>query len=286
MSNYASKGTSQSASWAELRRLASDLAPGEQRAGLRCIFCGGGSSKEHSLSLSRISDSEALYCCHRASCGKSGRVACWGFRLEPSEGSTNTADRRKQASPVYNGTVHNVASGWNAFLLQRYGLREEETTRAGWGQDLDTGGLVIPIFDRRAVRIGTELRKSYLSNVSVGPKTKLYFNETSNRPGWYRTITPGGPVVLVEDAISALKVSRHFSTVALFGTHLNHERLSDILEEGCRDIIIALDKDATEKAFNYQRKFGIYGNFKVAILENDLKYEDDDRINEIITKAI
>ncbi len=51
------------------------------------------------------------------------------------------------------------------------------------------------------------------------------------------------------------------------------------------EIVLALDQDATAKAFEYQKEFSIYGNFRVAQLEQDLKYESEERIWDIIQSA-
>ena len=269
-----------------LRQCAGELAPGEQRAGLRCPFCGGGSHRESSLSLTRANEVEALYYCHRASCGRSGRVACWGFRLpaEPNEMGDST-EPLKPPRKLYTGTPKELGEQWSAYLVQRFGLSKEETDWAGWQEDTNSGDLNCPIFDSKAVRIGTHTRKFPQSGNALAPKARTYFTGLNGGPAWFQRHGNLSPIVVVEDVISALKVSRHFTAVALLGTHLSTESLLSISSTRA-EIILALDKDATNKAFGYQKKYGLYAPIKVAVLERDLKVCDDEEILERISKAV
>lgn len=85
-------------------------------------------------------------------------------------------------------------------------------------------------------------------------------------------------VWLVEDQISALKLAaRGIRAVALLGTNITLEALSEIQKQA-DSIVIALDADATAKAFILARKYGsAFKSCQVKILTKDIK--DDSAYN-------
>ena len=93
-----------------------------------------------------------------------------------------------------------------------------------------------------------------------------------------------GTAVVVEDCASACAVSEDFTGVALMGTSLPEEYI-DILQTKYSEIIIALDRDATVKAFDMARELGYRSKTKVVMLEDDLKYYKPNDIREILCKS-
>jgi hypothetical protein len=93
--------------------------------------------------------------------------------------------------------------------------------------------------------------------------------------------------VLVEDAISALKVSAALGFraygVALLGVGLNQEKVLEIQRVQPERVLIALDPDATETAFRLARKWGAaFPSVKVAIMEKDPKDTESGKLREIV----
>jgi DNA primase len=82
-------------------------------------------------------------------------------------------------------------------------------------------------------------------------------------------------VVLVEDQISAVRAAYDgFHAVALLGTNLDQEvvRAISMLK---RPVVIALDADATDKAFKLAKDWGMaFKSCRVAVLPCDLKDMD------------
>lgn len=273
----------------ELRELGAGVEPGTTRAGLRCPFCNGGTLGENSLSLSRPTEAEVLYFCHRASCNRSGRVAARGFRLGQAEVG-NTAARRPRNRPpprVYTGHTTGLGDRWLSYLLSNYRILPEQAVEAGWREEVDTGLMVLPLYNRNLLGHGYEVRKpKWVSpECYFRGKARYYFEKAESvRSNWFGGHRASSPVVVVEDSFSAFRAGQLFRSSAILGTHLNIELVQDLLAVS-NEIVLALDQDATAKAFEYQKEFSIYGNFRVAQLEQDLKYESEERIWDIIQSA-
>lgn len=91
-------------------------------------------------------------------------------------------------------------------------------------------------------------------------------------------------VYLVEDQISALKLHHVASirAVALLGTSLNAESVAEI-QRTARHVTIALDSDATGKAFLLARKWGAaFKSCAVQILTKDIKDQSFQEIRELV----
>lgn len=253
-----------------------------------CPWCGGGESHEPAFAITRTSEAEALYKCHRASCGRSGRLAVWGFRLRQisfGEGqvSDSSAETGESFTPrLYTGDTLELGDEWATELLDLYEIRREEATREGWRTELGTGNLVVPVRSHLGVERGVEVRRSKIQiPYAKGPKTSPYRVLDEPWMGWYRTIK-SGPTFLVEDAISALKVSRHFQVVCLHGSHISLEMLIEIISVvGNKEMVLALDRDATSKALKFivEWRF-IAPNFRAVPLSKDMKYLSDKEIKD------
>ena len=107
---------------------------------------------------------------------------------------------------------------------------------------------------------------------------------TNSKPKWYRygrsdypfVCGRGSVVCIVEDCPSAVSLSVHCTSIALLGTNLLNSHI-EVLKK-YKKVIVALDKDATNKAVEMSRKISQYVNCSVAFLTNDLKnLEDKDR---------
>lgn len=281
-------GKTNSGPFIELRELAAELPVGSSASGLVCVFCRGGSSRESSFSITRTQEDSFLYCCHRASCGKSGRMACWGFRIS-SEGSNPKDQERKLPSVrVCPYKLQPLDSTWLSYLSVTFGLGKAELVDwAAWSQTVETGQLVVPLRDRHQIRRGCECRDPPwdLNRPHGRSKARIFYELPERGPNFFlrENIEPS-PIVVVEDALSALKVSRLYSGAALHGTNLNRDSLDQLMEVS-KSIVLALDEDATLKSFEYQKQYNLYCDFKVAVLDRDLKYEDDAKIKEIVESA-
>jgi DNA primase len=92
----------------------------------------------------------------------------------------------------------------------------------------------------------------------------------------------GREVWVVEDQWSAMRLWQEgVSAVALLGTHINHERAVEISSVS-RDVLIALDKDATARAIQYATQYRYAFNAKVIALEKDIKDTSIEELKQLI----
>lgn len=73
-----------------------------------------------------------------------------------------------------------------------------------------------------------------------------------------------------------------FRSTSLMGTNLNIDRLCDLLSVS-EQIVLALDRDATDKALGFANRYALLApNLVVLPLQRDLKYEDSSTITRMI----
>ena len=111
-------------------------------------------------------------------------------------------------------------------------------------------------------------------------------------PKWYRYGTSSHPfvcgggdtAVVVEDCASACAVSGLVAGVALMGTSLLQAHI-DLLS-GYKNLFVALDKDATDKAVDMIRTLRSVAPTKMIILKTDLKNMEKDERDDFIRSYI
>ena len=95
-----------------------------------------------------------------------------------------------------------------------------------------------------------------------------------------------GPTYVVEDIPSAVRVSKYANAVALLGTRLSYARAAELGEYSTLPLVIALDQDATELAFQHALRFSlILKTPKVLPLEKDFKDMTEEELKGIIQNA-
>lgn len=229
----------------EIRQRYSHLAEGVSVRGV-CPSCEGGSTGEHSLSVTR-SDGVLLYKCHRAMCSVRGRAATLGNQAVPAQsGTPRRLSGRERYEALGKGPL---PAGVAAFLRHKYYLGERHFNRGGlqWTQGLSDPGygrVVMPVRDRKGELYGFTARKIDSQN---GPKT-LSFIEDS-RGAWYTKLY-SKEIMLVEDQLSAIRVADYMNSVALLGTNVSESLVRELIAGGYTTVYVALDKDAYRKAIS------------------------------------
>lgn len=97
---------------------------------------------------------------------------------------------------------------------------------------------------------------------------------------WYNR-TPTEQLVIVEDQLSAIRLSKYTSSVALMGTHLNGPRVFELLASRPTKMHLWLDADAFDKAVKYAIQ---YKCFSVCKLEKDVKNLSEPELIQLLTK--
>lgn len=249
----------------EIRGLLAGLYEGEESGGHLCPFCRGGRHGEHTLSVKRLSTG-GVYVCHRASCGRRGRI-------DGGAGFHDNVTKKSEFEPRrYTGSLVPLPDAAYEYYWTKYGISESDLGYVAWSPEYER--TVWQVLDSRTYLRGYELR----AIDDRKPKTLHYRQVDEPWVGWFRDYPKDETIVIVEDVISAFKVSKVFASVSLMGTHLNLEKLLDVLEVS-DDIVLALDRDATNKALEYSKRWAMLApSIKVLPLERDLKLETIEEI--------
>lgn len=261
------------------------LADGETVRDVLCPFCVGGRSQEKSFVVTRQGNI-LKYVCFRASCGKSGITGFNGSLV----GETKNPLIKKASDPVgrpFQGDIAALTAAQARFLFAKYQLTPNELSASGVRYAPLSRRYVFPVRSPHYEFRGYMLR-GYDGNLPKWDAFPEKYAETWL--SWNQkaaTKNPGGPIVIVEDQISALKVARNFVSVALLGTMFNHGKVAELITQGNK-IVLALDADAWGKAIDSADAYKFYFDKMLSVvkLDKDLKYETDARINEIVMGAI
>jgi hypothetical protein len=243
-----------------------------------CPFCSGGKTKEVSFSLTR-EGMNLLYLCHRATCGRKGRV--WLGEKPPEQAQKPSFTPRIFDSPTRILTDDEMGILWNSYRLgypdvNRHGLRASISAVAR---------LVVPVRAPDGRVRGFETRWLVpKGGTGHGAKTLHYRHTEDPWQGWFfpRDEREYKVVVMVEDVLSAIKVSRQFPAVSVMGSYVDRPRIMEVIKTSPRACIkLALDKDATGKALEFKEKFRFFvPDLQVVPLDRDMKYMDDDEIRD------
>ena len=115
--------------------------------------------------------------------------------------------------------------------------------------------------------------------------------DKTKNPKWYRYDNSGYPfvagksdtAVVVEDIVSALRISKFATGIALLGTNLLQSHI-DVIKQ-YNKVGIALDKDASKKAIKILDELNMILNVKFLLLEDDVKEMEDDDIKKLVNKV-
>jgi hypothetical protein len=109
---------------------------------------------------------------------------------------------------------------------------------------------------------------------SGGEKPKVFFG---SRP----------PLVIVEDVVSAIKVSHVCLAMPLFGAYMRPDWISSIsMEGGIRKVFYWLDKDKKADSLRYAEKTRMLIPSSVIFTEKDPKCYDTEEIRKILSGTI
>lgn len=228
----------------EIALLAEGLPIGASRGGNICPYCGGGQSKERSLSVTRTTTA-VLFKCHRASCGAKGYVGSWG-----------STPVHSKPEPKQELNLIALPKEKEVYLGERYGIRPEalEYFRVRYHEATDS--IAYPNYSDSVYlnEIGVQLRNYETKKIdSQWPRGEV--------GGFYSYRGRGrlsNDIAIVEDPVSAIKLSEVLDTFCLFGTTLNEEKVCLLVNENYTRAFIHLDWDARAKSLKYKRDYGIF----------------------------
>lgn len=243
---------------------------------IHCPFCKD--KTEKTCSITRKTGF-LLYNCYRASCNRHGII---GDSFIPTKKST------KEFEPKY-------------FTGDSYLVEQSDLDSIGYDKyltldDCDTEcirishkekRLIFPLYTYAGYQWG-EMTKTWIKGKK--PKTILYRHEdvpTIHFP--FFTIQDSimyKELCIVEDILSAIKVSKITPCCAILGTHLSEDMFKLLSSQGWTTYILMLDNDATLKSIGIKNKYGSLANFHVIPMSKDPKEHTLDELEEMVKPYI
>ena len=238
-----------------------------------CPFCGGGRTKESSF-VATNTGAQIKYICHRASCGKAGT---W----DSASGMSTIAPGIKVPKPwpyVFPAVPSEMAS-----LAAKYNLSVEDIQRLRPMRCTYSKGEIrwwYPVFGPHGSEHGG-IGRSFTHT----PKSLTHIEEGYKLGSWYHN-DGADTVVLVEDQVSAARMAKHVTSVALLGCHLN-DTLLQFLAKHTKHLKIALDYDALDKAVKMAAQVSpLFQSVAVWSLPIDIKNMDEETLCDYVRTRI
>lgn len=214
-----------------------------------------------------------------------GHTFCYacGYRTIPGLSVGYMKSRIKNQQKDGSGRTIDLPSDFDNCIadkgltwLRKYEITDEEIETHGMGWSASNDSLVFPIFDFYRNLLMVQERKF------SDPKRKYY---TSGKPEKVFHILDGPikkPIVLTEDLISAIKVSRVISAMPLWGAQISKDRLTTLARETTQ-LFIWLDRDKADYAVKAKvRASGLFNSVTVIITPKDPKEYSTEEISDII----
>ena len=254
----------------QLTIIQSLIPDGEIDMRLDCPFC----NHINTLIIRRES-SDLLWYCFHASCSIRGKHEGKMSMQQIYETVVNQKNTENKSTanfklPASFISIHSEKKCLE-YLKKNNCLHAKEKGTAKFFYDVKQHRIVFIINqkDRVVGAIGRGL------NAQVYPKWFIYGEKS------YPFICGDNDIgILVEDCASACAVSSLYSGIALMGTNLPDSYIP-VLKKKFKKVIVALDRDATAKAFDISNQLRYYVESEVKILEEDLKYYDTETIKKI-----
>ena len=217
-----------------------DLSIGETTNDL-CPICEGGEHHDRSFSVTRR-PTGLLFNCFRNKCGIRGFI--------PEITTTDFTEQPKAFVPKYfNRPLLNLPEEIRLAISVIYGISSENIELQRWKLDITDEGdrrIYIPLFDLDGFNYGAlSIKKPFLPGISELPKVVTYKFLDKPMVHYPKTELISGPIVLVEDAISATRIAPLVRSAALLGTHMSASQARSLCAAS-PSLIVALDADTWE----------------------------------------
>lgn len=220
-------------------------------------------------------DNLAIYADHEYCFGGCGYIKFYNYHNRRIENVKDTNQKIVSLPEDIVSTIPAIADSW----VRKYGLTLQELyeNRVVWSDFRKL--LIFPYFDDKGHLWGWQGR---------------YFGDDPKHPKWtgkgnfkeqIKVYTPltgfiKDGIILVEDIISTIKISRQFNCLCLYGSSLDYSKICKIKPN---KTILWLDKDKEKESrlFSlYLNKLGLYSEVRVTDL--DPKEYDNTTIRKII----
>jgi len=208
-----------------------------------CVFCGGGTTHEKSMSLTRTDDA-IVYHCFRDKCKRRGVVTSKGGF---ASSTVSKADIKSINNP-YTGPTFVLSDNTKKFLCNKFYLDEDDLR--GW-RETDQQDVLMPLRDRYGSRYGYIDRRYIGLNGSERVPKSINRYENRDVPNLHFPQAVNNNVttiVLVEDVVSAHRFSKYIPSAAMLGTNLDKRAAVHLRQIGIQNVLFFLDADANKTA--------------------------------------
>lgn len=164
------------------------------------------------------------------------------------------------------------------YFAERFGL--EGNVASKYIKRTPWGCYLLPILKPNGTTVGHVMRQPWGGEPvsprnpgSDGPKSVTYTHAAYPFMSYYPVRHGCTTTVIVEDQLSAIKCAQvGIPAWALLGTHMDHNKVREIASLVPKEVLFALDPDATANAFTMARDWGLaFNKCRVALLQRDLK---------------
>lgn len=247
---------------ADISHIVDELAEGETYRG-ECPVCG----RSDTFTVTRGKHT-AVYNCYRASCPLvPGHVI-----LRPGQ---EAQPPKPKPDPKYTGALAPLRPAQAAQLMRMFGFDVGTIERAGIKYAPDDKRFAVPIRGPFGGHRGWWLRRYD----GVPPKVRVYKDtDDALMQHWESPRYSASKLVVVEDPISVIRLNQVLAgvgAVALLGTTMNADKIKEIIEWQRRNagvpIVVALDEDATNKAYEMIWEWRSALTMTVQPLKRDVK---------------
>lgn len=226
-----------------------------------CPYCRA--DHENKLSVLKLPDNNLYYNCLRASCGAKGFVG----KRTPYLEDVRMSSKKKFVPKRWKYPLFPLKEGVLEILWDKYEITEHLAKSQGWKQT-SQGELYSPIYSMSGEHVGDNIKK--LNWEGDGTKTMAFWFKDVPRMHVPPILHNNKTCVIVEDLVSAAKMSTILPTIALMGTHLSTEAALAI-KSRFSTMVFALDPDATQKAVKLAAEWSCLFYAQVALLDRDPK---------------
>jgi len=263
----------------EIQLLGIDLDLYETLTTKDCPSCHGGQNNDKAFTVTRL-DEGLVYNCFRGTCGLSGFVPT---RTRTPILTGEVVPKEPTFTPrIYSDPTVGLTAEQYVFLQNKYGLSMSELVTMRLKYNPNRRSFVFPIFNSEGGCVGV-VDRSYSGRK---PKSITYLEKDiplMSFPYQFK-LRDKGPIYLVEDQVSAVKVSRYGRAVSLLGCALS-TRGVHLLMKLTNKIVFALDGDVTPHAIRLRKKYGAcFKEISVLHLANDPKDTDDETLKGIFNR--
>lgn len=274
----------------------------ETTRAITCPWCESRDDIEKgSLVVTRLSQG-LIYSCFRVKCKAKGFISSNTSELY----DRNPSEKVKKEPKLFTRPLKELPQNIKNWLFAAYNITDNDIYKNHLSYDYTVNYLYMPISDSHWGDRGACIKKLPKELVKRKiPNLRYYLQQQKVVHYWFDTsycklywpkidyLSEKNWIIIVEDALSAIRMNQFCPTVAILGTNLIDVMVTEIRKH-TKKVCLALDADtlytgsSTKLALPYrlQQKYSLYfDEFKIAQITKDPKSLSDEEINQQILEV-